>query len=61
MRIIKIVDTIFKHLSIEKKMITTQEEEKEFDRLGKIPLKTGNDEFLDKTNQALSIIEASVP
>ncbi|MFX0135865.1 MAG: hypothetical protein ACFFDN_19635 [Candidatus Hodarchaeota archaeon] len=61
MRLIEIVDTIFKHLCIENKMITSQEEKKEFDRLGRIPLKTASDDFSDKTNKALSIIEASVP
>jgi len=61
MRLIEIVDTIFKHLNIERKMITSQKEKDEFDRLGRIPLKTVSNDFLDKTNQALSIIEASVP
>jgi len=61
MRLVKIIDTIFKYLCIEKEMIKSQKEKDEFDRLGRIPLKTNRPDIGDKTNQAMSIIEASIP
>lgn len=62
MNAMKFIDTIFKFLSIEKKILTTQDEQIEFERIGKISLETNKkDEFIEKTNRALVEIEASVP
>lgn len=65
MRAMEFIDTIFKYLSIEKKILTAKDEQNEFERLEKISLETKkNDEFnefIENTNKALVEIEASIP
>lgn len=59
-KVMEFVDTVFKYLSIEKKMITTQREKDKYNQLGKTSTKK-NDEFYEKTKEVLIAIEASVP
>lgn len=61
MRVMEFIDTIFKHLCIEKKMISSQDEKNKYNMLGKNFLKTSDTDFIDKTDQALIAVEASVP
>lgn len=61
MRVMEFIDTVFKYLYIEKKLITIQNEQDKFDSLGKISLRTNRYDFFEKMNQALVAIEASVP
>jgi len=56
-----IIDSIFKHLNLEQRLLSSQKEKEEFEKLRKLPRRTSYDEIFDKVDRALAYVEASVP
>ena len=56
-----IIDSIFMHLNLEQRLLSSQKEEEEFEKLLKRPRGTSGDEIFDKVDRALAYVEASVP
>lgn len=56
-----IIDSIFKHLNLEQRLLSSQKEKEEFEKLRKRPRRTSGDENFDKVDRALAYVEASVP